>query len=233
MPCSNFFIAYMIILAIIKVEVISMYDTEELLTIIRQRIREQRAKLGLSYKKLEQKTGISATSLQRYETGAIQGIPLTKLKTIAESLGIPPAELMASSKPLSDTNSDSIIYLPVYTSDTFLDSNKVKAYQAIDTSILCKGCDYFYYQSNDNSMEDAGIFSNDILLVKKQLNVENGKIAFVVLGGQTIKIRRIVNQNNILILKPENISYQMDIYSEKEIHSLSIIGQVISVTHYF
>ncbi len=58
------------------------------------KIKERRLKLGLSYQILEEKTGISRSTLQRYETGKIKNLPIDKFELISKALGITPIELM-------------------------------------------------------------------------------------------------------------------------------------------
>ena len=51
-----------------------------------ERIKQRRKELGLSYQELAAVTGISKSTLQRYETGSIKNIPLDKLDVLAEGL---------------------------------------------------------------------------------------------------------------------------------------------------
>ena len=63
-------------------------DAEEKL--ITDRIKKRRLELGMSYQELADKTGLSKSTLQRYETGAISNIPLGKLKILAKALKTSP-----------------------------------------------------------------------------------------------------------------------------------------------
>ena len=55
---------------------------------IASRIRERRLDLRLSYQDLALRTGLSKSTLQRYETGSIRNIPLGKLNALAEGLNV-------------------------------------------------------------------------------------------------------------------------------------------------
>ena len=55
---------------------------------IMKRIKEKRLELGLSFQELSRKTGISSSTLQRYETGYISNVPLSKLKPLSKALGV-------------------------------------------------------------------------------------------------------------------------------------------------
>lgn len=66
---------------------------EKMLAII-NRIKTRRLELGLSYQDLAEKTGMSKSTLQRYETGAIKNIPLDKLEVLADALKMDPVRLI-------------------------------------------------------------------------------------------------------------------------------------------
>lgn len=64
------------------------------LEIIRRHIKERREELGYSYQMLADLTGMSKSTLQRYETGAIGNLPLDKLDVLANALKCSAAYLM-------------------------------------------------------------------------------------------------------------------------------------------
>lgn len=65
-----------------------------------ERIRQRRLELNMSYQDLADKTGMSKSTLQRYETGFIKNIPLAKVETLAAALEVSPEYLMGwESKP--------------------------------------------------------------------------------------------------------------------------------------
>ena len=57
-------------------------DFQELM----RRMRERREELGLSYQDLASLTGMSKSSLQRYETGEIKNFPVGRLPDLARAL---------------------------------------------------------------------------------------------------------------------------------------------------
>ena len=58
------------------------------------KIKKRRTDLNMSYQDLANKTGLSKSTLQRYETGSIKNMPIDKLEVIANALNISPACLM-------------------------------------------------------------------------------------------------------------------------------------------
>lgn len=71
-----------------------MSTTDSSLDIIRSRIREARSEKGYSLQKLAEITGMSKSTLQRYESGFIKNLPLNKLDVLAQALGVTGAYLL-------------------------------------------------------------------------------------------------------------------------------------------
>ena len=67
---------------------------EKDLTCIALKIKSRREELGLSLEALSNKTGLSKSTLQRYETGGISNIPLDKLETLSKSLDLSVSEFL-------------------------------------------------------------------------------------------------------------------------------------------
>lgn len=58
------------------------------------RIKARRIELDLSYQELANKTGLSKSTLQRYETGYIKKVPINHIEILAKALNINPGYLM-------------------------------------------------------------------------------------------------------------------------------------------
>lgn len=69
-----------------------MSETE--LTELIERIKNRRLALELSYQDLSDATGISKSTLQRYETGFIKKVPINQMEVLAKALHVTPAYLM-------------------------------------------------------------------------------------------------------------------------------------------
>lgn len=57
---------------------------------ITKKIKQRRIELGMSFQELADLTGMSKSTLQRYETGGIKNIPLDRLKVLAKALQCTP-----------------------------------------------------------------------------------------------------------------------------------------------
>lgn len=59
-----------------------------------ERIKNRRLDMGLSYQDMQDLTGISKSTWQRYETGFIRNLGIDKLDIVAKALKTTPAYLM-------------------------------------------------------------------------------------------------------------------------------------------
>ena len=73
---------------------------------VSQRIKKRREELEYSYQQLADLTGLSKSTLQRYETGTIKNIPLDRLQTLCSALRITPGKLIGWE---DDTDMESLI----------------------------------------------------------------------------------------------------------------------------
>lgn len=64
----------------------------------------------------------------------------------------------------------------------------------------------FYIKVKGNSMIDAGINDNDVLVVDRSLEPQNNKIAICFIDGE-FTVKRILVEQDCLYLMPENSTY--------------------------
>lgn len=215
------------------------------MNMIRKKISLRRKELGLSYQSLADKTGLSRSTLQRYETGSIKNMPLDKLEVLAKGLNVEPSYLMnweekniIHSLPQSSIlTNESMVQLPVLHSikvGMFLFSQQnIKGYKLTGSEDISEGGDFFYANIEGDEMKDAGILPNDIVLIRIQSEVKNGDIALISIDKEHTTIKRIINQNNTIILKPENTAYELQVFSGTELNRIQVIGRIILTIHKF
>ena len=86
----------------------------------------------------------------------------------------------------------------------------------------------FFVRVEGNSMINAGIYPNDILIVDRSLTAKHRDIVIAVIDGE-VTVKRLYNQNNKVLLQAENPKSK-DIPVLGELH---IWGIVTSVIHRF
>lgn len=67
---------------------------QELSAAIAQRLHQRRTALRFSLQQLADRTGLSRSTLQRYETGAIHNIPLSSILALCRALQVTPQWLL-------------------------------------------------------------------------------------------------------------------------------------------
>ena len=85
----------------------------------------------------------------------------------------------------------------------------------------------FYIKVSGNSMIDAGIENDDVLVVDKSLEPQNNKIAVCFIDGE-FTVKRILVKKNTMFLMPENKNYSpIEIKEENQILIWGIVTYVI------
>lgn len=96
---------------------------------------------------------------------------------------------------------------------------------------MTKTGDFFALQVSGRSMEPRMV-EGDIVIVKKQPDIESGEIAIVLINGCDATIKRVIKQDNGLLLIANNQDvYQPKFYSARDIQDLpvTIIGKVVEL----
>ncbi len=152
------------------------------------RIASRRKELGLSYQELADRTGISKSTLQRYETGSITSIPLKKLDALVNGLETTAENILGrvlgEGSEIIESN---ICRVPVFNSVSagfgcYADS-QVVSYLPTYIENMSESGDYLWINVKGDSMAPT-IEDGDRILVKKQDTVENGSVAVVMIDEE-------------------------------------------------
>ncbi|MFQ5640661.1 MAG: transcriptional repressor LexA [bacterium] len=105
-----------------------------------------------------------------------------------------------------------------------LAEENVESYLTIPKFLLPTRGDFFALRVQGDSMIEAGIFENDLVVVQSTNSANNGDIVVALIGNETT-VKRFVATANDRYLKPENPKYS-------EIHPLeewSVQGKVVAL----
>jgi len=97
---------------------------------------------------------------------------------------------------------------------------------AIDTSFLPSG-ETFTLKVEGNSMQDAGIFDGDYVLVNRQNTANKGEIVVAIIGEEAT-VKRYFPDGDKIRLQPENETFE-PIWVDKHSPEFSIAGKVIGL----
>lgn len=85
---------------------------------------------------------------------------------------------------------------------------------------------HFVLRVSGESMRDAGILNDDLVVIRQQPTAENGQIVAVRLRDNGVTLKKFYREDDKIILKPCNDEYQPIELNE----DVSIIGVAVSVT---
>ena len=105
-----------------------------------------------------------------------------------------------------------------------LAEENVESYVTVPRHLLPSGGNYFALRVQGDSMVQAGIFENDLVVVKSTNTAQNGDIVVALIGNETT-VKRFVVKDGKPYLKPENPRYP-DIHPTEE---WSVQGKVVAL----
>lgn len=102
-------------------------------------------------------------------------------------------------------------------------------YEEIDIKLASTG-EFYGLQIKGDSMSPR-FLEGDVVIVKKQNNIENGEIAIVLVNGNEATVKKIKKMDNGIMLIPLNNSYEPIFYNVDEINTLPVqtIGKVVEL----
>lgn len=180
---------------------------------------------------------LNRNDLSQYVSGKVEPRQ-SKLYILGQALKVNEAWLMGYDVPMHqkgivEPNSSSQIKVPVLgTVRAGLPMEAVENildYEEISEDMARQG-DYFALQIKGDSMEPR-IKEGDVVIVRKQPDVESGDVAIVLVNGDEATIKKVQKFSGGINLVPSNPAYEVKTYSNVDIESLpvSIIGKVVEL----
>lgn len=204
------------------------------------RLKSRRNALELSFQDLANLTGMSKSTLQRYESGAIKNIPLSRVEDLASALRTTPEYLMGwDSDEKAERNEGDIpsgfFPLPrtvkkprlgcIVCGEPIDSPENLDGYDDVPENIRCD----FTLKCEGDSMIGARIMDGDIVYIRQQSTADNGQIAAVCIGDEKT-LKRVYWDGKTLILQPENPKYQPFVYTGEVLNDVRIIGVAVGFT---
>ncbi|MDE5993141.1 MAG: XRE family transcriptional regulator [Oscillospiraceae bacterium] len=200
---------------------------------IGNRIEKSRKALGMTQEELANTLGLNKSTIQRYESGKIEKIKLPIIEAMANALGVCPEYLAAK----SDTSENNIEVLPnskihmipvfetvsagfgAYANDCIIDY--MPLYIANISDVPNMMCIKVTGDSMYPKIEDG-----DIIVVRRQLCVDNGQIAVVLIDGEEGVVKKINAGKDFVELISINPMYPPRRFEDEDTERISIVGLV-------
>ncbi|NMH72821.1 repressor LexA [Bacillus sp. RO2] len=132
--------------------------------------------------------------------------------------------------PYKISEKSGFVRLPIVGSiscgDGILRFEEIEGYEETPKSWL-NGGEYFYLRAKGDSMVNARILDGDLLLIRKQHEVENGEIAAVNIDGDAV-LKRVYKEGDSIILQSENPKFPpIIVNSNKQIQILGKLKRTV------
>ena len=108
--------------------------------------------------------------------------------------------------------------------------SEVIDYEELSADMVKDGAEYFALKIKGDSMAPR-INTGDVVIVRKQEDVDSGQLAIVCINGDLATCKRIIKHEGGIMLQPLNQSYQPVFYSSSQIEDLpvTILGRVVEL----
>ena len=196
-----------------------------------KRLRNLREAKKMSQNDVAKILGISRTAYVKYETG--ESRPVRKLNELSTLFNVSTDYILGNEdKSINTSNRGGripvlgrvVAGIPMDTIEEIID------YEEIPKEMAATG-EFFALKVKGHSMEPR-ILDGDVVIVKKQEDVESGDVAIVLVNGNEATVKRVKKQKNGITLIATNISvYEPHYYSNEEIEGLPVrmLGKVVEL----
>lgn len=200
---------------------------------IKDILKDRRLQLGYTLDDIARMVGVSGATVSRWESGDIANMRRDKIAKLAEALQISPSVIMGWEEHNADSkHHGKIKQAPVLgcvaAGEPLFAAENIDGYIDIPTS--WKG-EHFGLVIKGRSMEPR-IMDDDIVVVRKQDDVDSGKVAVVIINGEEATVKRVIKSDAGITLVGNNSQvYTPQFYTVEDVKGLpvQIIGEVIEV----
>lgn len=206
-------------------------DKKKFYEIVGQNIKKYRETKNYTLEILGDKVGLTKKTVSRYEKGEHK-FDMERLNDLAGALEIDVKLLLDGAyeyQGIEYRDESEDVSLPIVGRISCgtggLAFDDVEGYEQTPKSWI-NGGEYFYLRAKGDSMKDARIFEGDLLLIRKQENVEDGEIAAVLIDDEAV-LKRVHRENGLLLLHSANSEYRTIVVTPDS--DIKIIGKLIKI----
>ncbi|MFR6334611.1 MAG: LexA family protein [Oscillospiraceae bacterium] len=194
-----------------------------------ERLKTLRIQRKMTQSELAKKIYISQPAYSKYEVGTASPNPET-LSKIADALDVSVDYLLGSDSQPARPGYIRIPVLGRVAAGIPIDAiEEVIDWEDISAEAAGDG-EYFGLQIKGHSMEPK-ISDGDVVIVRRQPDVDSGDIAVVLVNGDDATVKRVKKSPQGVTLIPSNPTYEPMYYTNAEIESLpvQILGRVVEL----
>ena len=172
---------------------------------------------------------MNKSTLSRYEN-ELQEPMYTVIVNLSQLFNVTVDYLSGVEDTRQDLSAVKIPVLGTVTAGIPIDAiENIIDYEEISPQMANTG-EYFCLQVKGQSMEPK-FSEGDVVVVRKQPNVESGEIAIVLVNGNEATIKKIKKRPDGIMLVPLNSAYDVMFYNNDDITNLpvNILGKVVEL----
>lgn len=197
---------------------------DDVKNIFAKNIFRLRKEKGLTQQELGDQIGLAKTTVSQWESA--QKLPhAASIEKISAFFGVAKSVLFAegNDKYLSYGKMLSLpIVGKISCGNGALTYEDIEDYEPTPEAWV-RGGEYFYLRAEGDSMINARILNGDLVLIRRQEDIENGEIGAIVVNDK-IYLKRIYKDGNLISLHSENTNYPRMSVSEDDV--VYIVGKL-------
>ncbi|MDI6872505.1 MAG: transcriptional repressor LexA [Bacillota bacterium] len=197
---------------------------------ILRRLREER---GLRQDDLARKLLVGKSAVSQWERGKRTPDPTT-LARLADFFNVSTDYLLGRS-PIPDTfpfrpiPTGPMVQVPIVgtirAGEPILAAQNIEGYCPVAANEVAGG-EHFFLRVKGDSMVGARIQEGDLVLVRRQADVDDGDIAVVMVNDEEATIKRVYREGGRWLLKAENPNLRPLVVDKRDVR---IIGKVVQL----
>jgi len=184
---------------------------------------------GLSRPDVARGSGVPYTTIVNFYEKGTENIKLSTLKKLADFFEVSLDYLVDDEQEDRIAPTTELVSLPIVgkisCGNGSVAYEEIEGYEATPREWL-NGGKYFYLRAKGDSMVGARIHDGDLLLIRKQSDIEDGEIAAVVINDEAV-LKRVYKQEGTLVLQSENPNYPPKIITEGKVHIVGKLKKII------
>lgn len=197
-------------------------------------IKARRKALGLTLEEIGKRVGVSKGTVLKWEDGRIENMRRDKIALLATALHLNPMTFVTGkvtemhAEPAIDAVRIPVLGdvragIPMAAIQNILD------YEEISKKMASQG-EFFGLKIKGSSMEPK-FSEGDVVIIRKQEDVDSGDIAIVLVNGEDATIKKIHKFEGGIALVPSNPAYEIHTFTDEQILSLpvTILGKVVEL----
>lgn len=203
------------------------------------RIKSKRMQLKMTLSDLGNIVGVTASTIQRYETGFISRPKIPVLKAICEALELDfswVTGLKEMPPNVFTADLQSNIQIPVVgrvaAGLACHAEQHVEGYEYASADMINSSDEYVYLRVKGDSMSPL-IMEGDLVLVRCQDIVDSGTYAVVIIDNEDGVVKKVYMSKGKIELRSENPYYPPRIFEGEECARVRIFGKVIECKRKF